>query len=541
MKVWVKHFSRDGENNKAQIKLEVRKNRSDEIAMKDERLYIDAPEEWKEYQLSATVPEDAGFITVALVGLKGSKVMFDDVFLKIQGEERVLYDLTNFSHEFYGFGTQLWAYGHNPKNGNHALSRKQALQDMRIKFIRIENYLDRASWYELKSLRDTTDELGIKWVFVIWNSQRLGNNVIDSEKKVDIFATEWVEIVSELYKYEIPIEYIELMNEPDSKGDWSTGIDPYWYNQVVSSVRKKLNNMNFSHVGIIGPGLSDMKQSKEYIENISDENARNSLAVWSIHQWGGIEVTEWNRAGAPSLEYWWEKEFGESIKKKNKDLDVFVTEFSSDIRSINGVPHDPDNFGEWNDHIQVPNYSVTNTMPFAVRTYENALAFLNKGANATFFWQLNDEWPETNEKKKAWGFQDLYGNPKPVYLAMQTLAQNLPHGSKVLIAPDQTMNDLYTGAFITGDGKIIVGIANTTPETHSTTIFLEKTLLPMEVESAIAFVPLHWGDPSNGIPDEGVVAYQDDLQLKNNCSNNTSSFKVTLPEYSILTVVLMMK
>lgn len=540
MKVWIKHFTRDGEGNSAQIRLGFRTNAFDLEPMQEAILTVNATREWKEYQLSAKAPEGSAYVSVALLAHRGSKVMFDDVSLDIQGDETVSYDLQQLSHQFLGFGTQLWAYNKNPQNVRHQATRFHALKEMNIKYIRVEHYCDHASWKELKALRRETDQLGIKWVYVIWRSKKESRKMIDSDKGVAQFADEWLQIIHELYRNGIPIEYIELMNEPDSKGDWSTGMDPYWYAKAVMAVREKLNHSPYHQVEIIGPGPSSMKQLHDYIKEMLQNGAHHDLAGWSTHSWGGTETdSEHNyRSGAPSIEYWWEKEFKELSNSKDRALPIYVTEFSSDIRSIDGVQYDPDKFGQWDESKIAPNYSVANTMAFGVRTYENALAFLNKGAHSAFFWQLVDEWPETSDKHKSWGFLDLWGKEKPVYHAVLSLAKNLPpEDAYVLSAPDQKRNNLYTGAFITNEKKLIVGIANTTMDEHSTTITLNNVPGQLRIEEAIAFRQSIRGSPELGIPDQGVFQAPNDLPLHHH-QDHSYSLKVTLPPNSVLTIIL---
>ena len=53
------------------------------------------------------------------------------------------------------------------------------------------------------------------------------------------FATWWKDEVDYLYTNGMPVEYIELMNEPDSWGAWSTGITYSDYNLLVKDLRPK--------------------------------------------------------------------------------------------------------------------------------------------------------------------------------------------------------------------------------------------------------------------------------------------------------------
>ncbi|MCX5632984.1 MAG: hypothetical protein NTW93_04850, partial [Phycisphaerae bacterium] len=335
--------------------------------------------------------------------------------------------------------------------------------------------------------------------------------------------------------HSIPVEYIELMNEPDSGGEWSTGITGSVYNEVVPAVRTSLDNSGYTNTGIVGPGLSSLSWSNPstYIASISTATA-GKLAAWSTHMWAD-DYASGCTTGGPCIEAYWPN-FGANAKAKNSSIPQFVTEYATKQNVFNGVTYPlPDNYGSWDSNHVFPYYSATNTMPYAVRVYENTLALLNSGANAPFIWQLIDENTEVTSKKKAWGLIDLWGNSKPVYEALKTLCPKIPVGAKVVQPPSQSANNLYVGVFVDGN-TVVIGITNKKTSPSSATILLQNAPQNLTVIEAKAFEQVYWGNPSSGDPDVGQTV---DKVLNVVASDPCNySLDVTLAANSTLTVVL---
>ena len=153
--------------------------------------------------------------------------------------------------------------------------------------MRIENFVERASWEEMQATRAITDALGIEWVYMIWVAPGTMVNAAGQLRtdRIDDFAEWWAGEVADLYANNIPVEYIELMNEPDSGGSWSTGITPSQYNTLVFLTRQELNDAGLENVGIVGPGLASLHPWSDpagYINGL-DADGVAAMSAWSTH------------------------------------------------------------------------------------------------------------------------------------------------------------------------------------------------------------------------------------------------------------------
>ncbi|MHC5184227.1 MAG: hypothetical protein ACYSPI_08135 [Planctomycetota bacterium] len=440
------------------------------------------------------------------------------------------------SHEFMGFGAHIWGYGNTTEYQNLLTYRQQALEELNIKYVRIENYAESASWTDMQATRAITDALGIEWVYMIW----IGPATYSSGgwlSDVTGFATWWKDHVQTLYSNGIPVEYIELMNEPDSmylnpSNPWSTGISYSDYNTLVKDLRTKLNAAGRSNVGIVGAGPAEMNLCDDYM-NALDTTGVASMAAWSAHSWGSADAPETETRVRNSMTI-----PGDAV---DASLPKFVTEYATHETNFHGVISPPgDNYGGWNASNVFPYYATANRIPFGVRTYANTLGLLNGGANAPFIWQLIDEPTETitGSKRKNWGGLDLWGNPKPVYGMLKTLYPKIPIGSMVITPPNQSGNATYTGA-CRNNNLIVIGIANEQDTSQNNTVTLTNAPEDLTIAEALAFEPSDWGDPSIGEPDTGVEVSKT-LTL-NPLSATSYSIDTNPVGDSTLTIVLTVK
>jgi len=472
-------------------------------------------------------------ILIALSCAKKEKIMVDSEFR---------YDLEDISHEFKGFGAQIWAFTRHENHPDLGKWREKVLKELNIKYVRIAN--SRASWEEVAETKAMTDELGIKWVFVIWVGPSQFSNENRMLEDVEGFAEYWKDLIQEQYDHDINIEYVELMNEPDSRGAWSTGIIPEQYNELVKILRHKLDSADLNMVGIVGSGPASMWRFPDYAKALDAEGV-SSLAAFSTHAWG----TDGSRTDtiADPGQYTFNttvKNFINPCNEKSPSKPKFVTEYSTHETTFENhtYPHG-DRYGEWNPDFVEPNYSVTNTMGYALRCYTNTLALLNAGAEAPFFWQANDEPTESNppgyegSKRKAWGLVDLDGNEKPVFQALKTIYPKIPVGAKVLLPPDHSGEVLYTGAFSTED-KIIIGISNESDAENIARINLASEN-KLGFNSALQFKKSFHGDPAKGEPDKGETS---EVKLKLKKSNSDGYYiDVNMLPYSSMTVIIDIK
>jgi len=460
------------------------------------------------------------------------------------------FDLEQTSHTFKGFGAQIWAYGDYERYPNISGYRKKALSELNIKYVRIENYRETAGWQDMAKTRAMTDELGIKWVYMIWTGPDQYKDSKGLLTDVTGFATWWKDHVVELYEHNIPVEYIELMNEPDSDGQWSTGITGSQYNELVKALRKELDDAGLGGVGIVGAGPASMWRFPGYAKAL-DEGGVASLAVFSTHAWGTDGAWRGDQGLGPGQCTYKTTvdNFTKPCTGKSPDKPRFVTEYSTHQTEFSGVtyPHG-DRYGEWDPEKVFPYYSVIDTMPYAVRTFTNTLALLNAGAESVFVWQANDEVTEVNppdydsaglpeyntSKRKAWGLIDLWGREKPVYGALKTIYPNIPVGAQVLTAPDQSGRALYSGAFITDD-RVVISVSNESlAETTSVINLINAGSL--KFSQALAFQTAFRGDPAKGEPDRGEeVKKQLALNPK---SSGRCTIDITLAPLSTLTIIL---
>lgn len=446
---------------------------------------------------------------------------FEDVTLALSVGPR--FDMQVRAQRYDGMGAQIWGYFSNPT------ALQKALTELRIKWVRIENYRENASQFQMAQTRNLTDALGIKWIYMIWSAPTSFANTQGQlrSNQIDDFAAWWADHVADLYNIGIDVEYIELMNEPDSGGQWSTGITGSQYNALLSLVRDQLNAYDGSdgepdlrQVGIVGPGLSSMTWSNplNYISAITAANAAH-LAMWSTHTWTDDYYGGCAREGGSCLEQHWYN-FASIATLRNPNIPKITTEHASKQFTYHGNTYpSPDETG---------GYNVTNCMPYAVRVYENILGILNAGATVPMLWQLIDEPTEVNNKNKAWGLLDLSGAEKPVYGALKTLAGEISDGAQIL-TPQNQHDVIYAGASLHED-RLVVGLANGSATQQSTLLAIDQASC-IELVRARAFVLSQAGDPGAQTPDVGSEV------ARTLTVNPDHTIQVELPAGSTLTLV----
>ena len=354
-----------------------------------------------------------------------------------RADEEVRFDMRELSHRFGGFGTQVWAFNNNPK-----VDLEQKLAALDIRYVRLTR---QGTSEQMRSLRELTDRMQIEWVYTVWSAPP---GLADSRgvlEDVRGFAKWWVEQVGALARDGMTPHYIELMNEPDSMGHWSTGIGPATYNSLVKRVRDALDRSGFASVGIIGPGLAHLNW---------EEHNTKWIDALDTHSWDDGDLC---RGGASCIERQWPS-FRRAFERQDAAKPVFVTEFGTKETTYNGVryPH-PGQETLFPDHASEPTryYSATDTVAYAVRLFENSLALANEGANVPFIWQLVDEPSELLELRKSWGLVDLEGQNKPAFQAIATLGSAIPEDALVVEPPKQMADGLYAAAFIAGDAVVV--------------------------------------------------------------------------------------
>ena len=443
---------------------------------------------------------------------------------------QVTFDLDRTSHRFDGFGAQVWVTNNNPR-----VDLERKLAELNIHYVRLTPY--GATWPQMQSLRDITDRLGIQWVCTFWSAPPELADEHGVLQDVRGFTDWWMQQIDEMAARALAPHYIELMNEPDSMGHWSTGMAPSTYNEVVKALRRELDGRGLPNVGIVGPGLAhlDWDGHNETWIGALDREAVASIAAWSTHSWDDGDLC---RGGASCIERQWPS-FRRAFERQDAAKPVFVTEFGTKETTYNGVryPH-PGQETLFPDHASEPTryYSATDTVAYAVRLFENSLALANEGANVPFIWQLVDEPSELLELRKSWGLVDLEGQNKPAFQAIATLGSAIPEDALVVEPPKQTADGLYAAAFIGGDA-VVVAIANDTRENITSTIRLLNADDGLRIVESSAFSAERLGDPLTAEPDIARVTHPL-LELFRGSQPGEYGFPVTLPRNSTLTVAL---
>ncbi len=437
----------------------------------------------------------------------------------------VVFDAQREQQEVLGFGAQIWGYNSNPN-----ISLKKLMQDLNIGYIRICR--ESASWNQLKSTWHVTNQLGVKWVLMSWRTPQFEDQrqlLSDREG----FAQWWANEVQAFHERGMPVPFIELMNEPDSNGEWSTGIPPETYNDVVKRVRRELDRRGFSDVGIVGPGLTHLNwnATNEQWFAAMDEEAVRAHSAWSSHTW---DDGDFGHGGANVL-HSQIPTYIDNARAKDPDKPLFITEYATKETTFHGkkYPH-ADRFGGVDPSKALAYYSVTASVPYAARVYENTLALLNSGIQVPFLWQLNDEPSEVYEKEKSWGMVDLEGRPKPVYKSLGTLLPEIPAGARVLSPPEQDGSPLYAAAFV-ADDRLVVAVANDGDEPAQGSVRVANVSANGDSARAIACRPTDYGSIERGEPGAVEVQRSDATVEKD---GNGLRITVELPPDSTLTVVV---
>jgi hypothetical protein len=453
-------------------------------------------------------------------------VLLTPFLCEATGEE-IFFDISQTRQTFDGFGAQIWAVNNSPE-----VDLPSLLQQLNIKYVRLTR--QGASWEQMASLRKITDRHGIKWVYMIWSAP---DELTDSKgmlRDVAGFSRWWTEEIEALNTNDVRPHFIELMNEPDSEGRWSTGIDPRTYNELVKSVRNQLDGRGYGDIDIVGPGLAHLDwqgNTSKWIGAL-DPKAVSALGAWSTHSWDDGDLC---RGGSTCIEQQW-TDFGAAARNQDAAKPVFITEYASKEANFHGVQYPkPENRTRFDVDRRHGYYSATNTMPFAVRLVENTLALLNKGANVSFVWQLVDEEVELVRDRKSWGLVDLKGNTKPAFGALKTLCSQIPVGAQVVAPPDQTENTMYSAAFV-HRGKVVVAVANDTNAAQTSRFHLNRAGTGLRLVEATAYRLDYRGNPDNGEPDRGRAVAQR-LELRA-AGPDAYTFDATLPADSTLTIVL---
>ncbi|MDB5104157.1 MAG: O-Glycosyl hydrolase [Fibrobacteres bacterium] len=424
----------------------------------------------------------------------------------------VAFDMASVTGRTGGFGCFAWA---GMKAGYAEFDA------LAIRYVRLSR--DNDSWADLQAFRAFCDQRKIKWVYTLWQAPaqyKDGSNMLTDP---DGFARHWKDVVADLDAHHCRPESIDLMNEPDSKGVWSTGIAPETMNLLIHAVRRELDLAGYSDVGIAGPNLtsmSDWSGPKAYF-NAMDAESVGSMTAFATHPWGDDVARQDCRGGGDCLEKTWSG-FGASAKAKDPSKPLWILEYATRQYVYDGISYpDPDKVGQ---------YNASFTMPYAVRTFENTLAFLNLGATVPFYWDAEDSPGST----KQWGYIDEHGAKKPIYHALKALYPHIPAGSSVIKAGAQD-SLLYAGAYLNDTG-VTLAIANDSKGARDMTVRFSHAGGTLAFDRAIAVETASRPDPSLKQADQCAVSPKA-LVIAGE-GEEGYSLRVSLAGYSTLTVLL---
>jgi hypothetical protein len=475
---------------------------------------LSAPQVWSAFTLTDTAPESTAFVTASLVGTDSEPTLFDDIAIQdfsLDDPPILAFDVADTQQTFDGMGTQIWGYASDLE------TLERGLTGLNIKTVRIENTQESATGSQMDATRALTDTLGVAWMPMVWSAPSSFGAYQLSD--VDGFAQWWADQVVIWSAAGRKPETIELMNEPDSGGQWSTGITPEQYSDLVIATRIALDKAGFGDVGIVGPGATAFDYghtSRDMVLAMSPE-AVASLAVWSSHAWDDGAVCN---GGASCVSTTW-RDLSDAIATRDPDGErpIWVTEYATKQTDLPG--------GAWPLPDSDGTFNATWSPAYAVRLFENTLAHLNNGVSMPFLWQLMDEPTEVYDKDKAWGVLGLGGEEKPVWHALEPLCSALPVGGSVLTPPDMAGLPLVAGA-VADETRIVIGLANDSDAPAQAILDIRGAVT---LTTSTAFTLTETGDAATRTPGTATLS-QPTLTLTD------GQIPVTLPAWSTLTIEL---
>lgn len=272
----------------------------------------------------------------------------------------------------------------------------------------------------------------------------------------------WGAQLAYLRSYGMVPEYVDLFNEPE--GTWNCRVPPEQYNDVLKRVRQELDERGFETVQIVGPGLAylDHASGGTLWVGALDEAAVASLGAFATHAW---DETFQQGCGPNFLRQRWQPFFAAVRSKDPSGLKpIFVTEYMTANRVFHGIeyPSADSNYV----------FSASDTVPFAIRVFENTLSLLNGGAAVPFLWEAADQgWSDS-----GWGLQRRAADgsvKRPAYHALKILTDLVPPGAQVLSAEPQE-EGIYCAAFRLENG-IVLAAVNGTDTVQSKTVRLDSS------------------------------------------------------------------
>ena len=481
-------------------------------------LEFSGPEGWARVSTSAIAPENAATATIALVGA-GDGVAFDNAMLvaeDVATPPLYRFDLDAPQQRFSGMGAQVWPHASDLD------TLERGVLGLNLRYVRLEAAWEDPVAEDLAATAARLDALGVRVLSMVW-AEPGGYATRGMLTDVDGFADWWAEHVVTLDGRGLRPWALELMNEPDSGGAWSTGIAPDDLADLVIATRTALDAAGYPEVGIVGPGVTALDYYHSGRDDVlaMDDAAVDALAVWSSHAWDDGSFCE---GGAECLrDQYLDLGMAVATRDPGAERPVFVTEYATKETHFDGV--------DWGAPDTSPGINVTNSVGYAVRVFENTLALLDAGAGGLLLWQLMDE-PTEIAKGKAWGLIDIDGNPKPVWTALETLLADLPVDGQILVPPE-TRGWPVVAAAVADAASVVLGLSNDSDEDAEVRVELAGCG-GCTLTRATRFVATSLGDGLSVVS----VGETESVPLPLEKGADTVGFVVTLPAWSTLSVVV---
>lgn len=439
----------------------------------------------------------------------------------VSAQEHVTIDFGR-SHQFVGFGAQIWTSAQNKA------ARSALLRDMHARFVRVsldmgmadEGYHGhmstdqilaavqkrrdnpavksvRAADAALESFSGEVRELGLIVHVVSWQAPSawsipLPNYGMSMRKAINPayindYANQIMAILFNVRRFGIMPEAIEVTNELE--GGWNNKYSPAEYADLVAAVRRRLDSSPFATVKIEGPGTSGATAS-DYIWELERRGSLGMLANFTVHIYNRLHrprISGLSEVPSPLL--------------TSIDRPIFVTEYNTDSPDWRKQGTPPSTVGP---------AEVTNTVAFGVAVAGETLRLINDGAAATIYWQLEDlYW-----SKSSWGLLDLQGKRRPVadVLTKLSSAVLLPAAAALV----QGTTDSFAIAAFRGGNVRTIAIANTSTDDREIVLKGLGDLPGMpqvvasfyEPQSAPVRVTMNSGVPSVRMPAGSVAVLQ---------------------------------
>ena len=441
------------------------------------------PAGWIRYKVDIAGPllADIGSLSVAIrpLGDEDAAVLVDDIALSA---DPLVFDVRQTAQPLLGFGAQTWpgdasgelvldtlafrwariAVGPNWDNLQNQPPMEATPHEMNA-YVAANFNGDFSN--RLANAVGALEEAEDDGVSVILNQFKIPDVWLTTEDRLrtsnlDEFAEYWAAVLSLLDDNGVRPQFVELANEPN--GTWNGRITPEDYSQLVTLARQQLDAAGFTDVGIVGPGLSQMRLNDDYF-NALDAQAVSAMAAWSTHTWD--DQTDWQqRFGV----------FADGVDQVDPDRikPIFITEYATSKNRFGDVNYDDNDEGGPDPASDVP--------AFAIEVVRNTVRLLNGGAGAMLYWEAADQ--PFNEL--TWGLRDRSGNFRPAINALFPIVNNATPGSFAL--RNETGDPTVAALLSPGDAesqRVTVILVNQSDQVRTSDIAVEGALVERIAEA----------------------------------------------------------